>query len=372
MDELRDVKIASWIAARTRGDASPEEEALLEKWLAESEGNRRLYERLMDGERRERRLAEYDERSLEGVKGRVRRRVARRMIVRRAARVASLVFLPLLLAVGWYLTRESPVEVSLLDKVPGGGRVVLELADGRRLDLVATGELEGTTARKDSCRLTYPAAAAAVDEGYNVLQTARGGEYGLVLSDGTRVWMNAESRLRYPVVFSGETREVELEGEAYFDVAKGAAPFRVHARGATVEALGTSFNVMSYANEEAVEATLVSGKVRVSRGEEAVILSPGEQARVEAGGIATRTVNAAVYASWKENLFTFDDESLEVIARKLSRWYDVEIEIASPSARSATFYGVLPKYATISVFLERMKQVYDMEYAIDGKRIVLK
>ncbi|MDR0544064.1 MAG: FecR family protein [Odoribacteraceae bacterium] len=371
MDELRDVTIASRIAARARGDASPEEEALLEEWLAESEGNRQLYERLMDGERRERRLAEYDERSLEGVKGRVRRRVARRMIVRRAARVASVVFLPLLLAVGWYLTRESPVEVSLLDKVPGGGQVVLELADGRRLDLVAPGELEGTTARKDSCRLTYPS-SSSVDEGYNVLLTARGGEYGLALSDGTRVWMNAESRLRYPVVFSGETREVELEGEAYFDVAKGAAPFRVHARGATVEALGTSFNVMGYANEEAVEATLVSGKARVSRGEEAVILSPGEQARVEAGGIATRTVNAAVYASWKENLFTFDDESLEVIARKLSRWYDVEIEIASPSVRSATFYGVLPKYATISVFLERMKQVYDMEYAIDGKRIVLK
>ena len=366
------------MAAHARGDASAEEEALLQEWLAAKEEHRALFARLMAGGHLLRKLEEYEACSLEGVKTRVTREIARGRVVRRMARVASLVFLPLLLAgLGWLLEREaaSRSSLSLLNVVPGRGQVLLELADGRRVDLAAGIGVEGMAARVDSSCLSYlPVGVAVEAPGDNVLSTARGAEYGLVLSDGTRVWLNAGSHLRYPVSFSGDTREVFLDGEAYFDVARGASPFRVHVRGAVVEALGTSFNVMGYEEEAIVEATLVSGMVRVSRGEEAVVLSPGQQARVEmAGGkISARNVNAMVHASWKESLFIFDDESLEVIARQLSRWYDVEIEIVSPSARVASFYGVLPKYATISVFLERIKKVYDMEYAIEGKKIVLK
>lgn len=353
------------------------EEAMLEEWLAGSEENRALHARLMERERLLERLGEYESCSLDELKRRVRREISRRKMTRRVARVASVVFLPLLVAAAWvYLGRdEAPREVSsLLDAIPGNGRVVLELADGRHVNLVA-GEPGETVGREDPGCLAYPPAIVpAVDTGYNVLLTARGGEYGLVLSDGTRVWLNAESRLRYPVAFRGPSREVYLDGEAYFDVARGEASFLVHVRGTVVEALGTSFNVMGYADEAVVEATLVSGKARVSRGGEAVVLSPGEQARVDvaSGGITTRAVNASVHASWKERLFIFDDESLEVITRKLARWYDVEIEILSPSARSASFYGVLPKYATISVFLERVKKVYDVEYVVDGRKIILK
>jgi ferric-dicitrate binding protein FerR (iron transport regulator) len=190
------------------------------------------------------------------------------------------------------------------------------------------------------------------------------------------VWLNAGSRLRYPVTFTGASREVWLEGEAYFEVSRSGAPFRTRVGSAVVEVLGTSFNVTGYADDPVVVATLSSGKVRVSvdgRPDERVELLPGGQAQVDAasGTITTREVDAGVYASWRESLFVFDDESLEAIARKLARWYDVEIEIASPSARGAVFYGVLPKYATIAVFLERVKQVYDMEYVIEGRKIVL-
>jgi ferric-dicitrate binding protein FerR (iron transport regulator) len=212
---------------------------------------------------------------------------------------------------------------------------------------------------------------------YHSLSTARGGEYWLVLSDGTRAWLNAESRLRYPVAFAGASREVYLDGEAYFEVSPSETPFRVHVRGAVIEVLGTSFNVMGYADEPSVCATLVSGKVRVSvEGfpSGAVDLSPGYQAVIDpsGGGITTREVNTRDYATRQESLFVFDDESLEVIARKLSRWYDVEIELASPELRAASFYGVVPKYANISVFLERLGKVCDMEYEAGDGKIILK
>ncbi|MDR2130582.1 MAG: DUF4974 domain-containing protein [Odoribacteraceae bacterium] len=388
MKEDRGIRIASLIAARGRGDISPEEETVLEEWLAERDEHRALYARLTAGEQLHRRLDEYEACSLENVRARVLKEIARRsrgrsFVFRRVARVASLLFIPLLLAgVGWYLNRErSPhLSVSLFDMVPGSGQVTLEVAGGERVDLAREGAIEvgGTTAHNDAGRILYPEGAGVGEEPvYNVLTTARGGEYGLVLADGTWVWMNAASRLRYPVAFGGEAREVYLEGEAYFDVARRAEPFRVHVRGTVIEVLGTSFNVMGYPDEGGVEATLVSGKVRVSRktGGESVELLPGQQARVEENGgeaIAVREVNASVYASWTGHLFVFDDESMEVIARKLARWYDVEIELTSSSVRDASFYGVLPKYATITVFLERMRQVYDMEYTVEGRKIVLK
>jgi ferric-dicitrate binding protein FerR (iron transport regulator) len=382
VNEELDIKIASWIAARLRGDISPAENALLEAWLAEREENRALYARVTAGERLERRLREYEERSL----ARTRRRLLaairggkRAVLARRLARVAAAVVISLL---AWFIAREIPAveEVaSLLERVPGDGHVVLELPGGRCLDLsrAGGGALEGVPARVDSAVLTYlspgtPGASA----GENVLSTSRGGEYRIVLADGTRVWLNAGSRLRYPVTFTGDAREVSLDGEAYFEVADAGTPFRVRAGGTVVEALGTSFNVMSYDDEPAVQATLVSGKVRVSvegRPATAVVLHPGEQATVAGGEIETRAVNTCNYTSWRESIFFFDDESLEVIARKLSRWYDVEIELASPALHAASFYGVIPKYASILKFLEeRLCKVYDMEYAIDGKRIIIK
>lgn len=388
MKEEDNIMIASWIAARLRGDARPGEERL-EAWLAGRQENRDLYARVTDGARLRQRLEGREERSLEGVKTRVLAEIGRRRgrrLARRVARVASLVFIPLLLGGGWwFFTREVPAgeRPSLLEIVPGGGEVVLELADGRQVNLAGDraagpGELEGTAARVDSAVLSYsPGDGAGEAMEYHALSIARGGEYRLVLSDGTRAWLNADSRLRYPVSFAGESREVYLDGEAYFEVSPSGRPFRVHARGVLVEVLGTSFNVMGYADEPSVQATLVSGKVRVSVegfASAPVELSPGQQAVVDpsGGGITTREVNTRDYTSQQESLFVFDDEPLEVIARKLSRWYDVEIELASPALRAASFYGVVPKYANISVFLERLGKVCDMEHEAGDGKIILK
>jgi ferric-dicitrate binding protein FerR (iron transport regulator) len=387
MEEYRDIEIASLVAARLRGDATPEDEERLDAWMAERPENKELYDRLTDGSRLRVRLEEYEGRSIEQLKKRTLAAIARRRardIGRRIARVAAVVFIPLLAAGGgwWFLARDasSAGDSSLLGRVPGKGEVFLELADGRRVSLARDRAiaLEGVPARADSSALSYlPSDAPGESPDYNTLSIARGGEYRLVLSDGTRVWLNSDSRLRYPVAFAGTSREVFLDGEAYFEVTPGGAPFRVHARGAVIEVLGTSFNVMGYADEPLVQATLVSGKVKVGvegNPAGAVELLPGHQALVDpAGGeITTRAVNASHYTSQQESIFVFDDESLEVIARKLSRWYDAEIELASPALRSASFYGVVPKYANISVFLERLGKVCDMTYAIEGKKIILK
>ncbi len=258
------------------------------------------------------------------------------------------------------------------------------MADGRRVELGTGKHFEqwqqnGMIVTNDSNRLSYKQIDLKETFGleYNTIIIPRGGEYQLTLSDGSRVWLNSDTRLRYPVNFSEEKRQVYLDGEAYFEVSHSEKPFEVYGGGQKVQVLGTSFNVMAYREESLVQTTLVTGSVRVvgvDLFDKEVLLTPGQQAEINKndGDITIRDVNVENYIGWKDKLFIFNDETMENMMRKLARWYDVDIIIESAELKKSEFYGVIRKYEHISKILDMLKKTQNISYSIEGKKIVIK
>ena len=198
--------------------------------------------------------------------------------------------------------------------------------------------------------------------GFRVDTGPRGGEYRMVLADGTRVMLNAETRLRFPEAFGDGERRVFLEGEAYFEVAKESErPFWVDFREGTVRVLGTQFNVKAYGGEEAV-ATLVHGKVEVARGQEAVVLQPGEQCRIAAGEAHALIVGKADLMStlaWKNGEFVFKDASLEQVIDELARWYNVEMMYDHSLFRESRVHIYMNRSQTLDEALDMLSKAWN-------------
>lgn len=212
---------------------------------------------------------------------------------------------------------------------------------------------------------------------YNLLEVPRGAEYELVLPDGTHVWLNADSRLRFPTHFDREERRVSLEGEAYFQVAKEAdRPFRVEAFSQMVEVLGTEFNVYAYQNEDLMYTTLVGGRVAIALegSDERQVLLPGQQAMVgkRDGSVVVREVSITQVVDWKNGMFVFDEQPLEVILRKAARWYDVEISYENQDAKSIVFKGNLPRYGKLPELLKILESGSDIRFTLKGNRLIVK
>lgn len=306
----------------------------------------------------------------------IRTSPARRLWIRTAAAAAAVIFL----GVGIFLFLPRKVqreEVLTSDVAPGGNKATLTLSDGQTISLTeaASGELaveSGVLVRKASDgQLVYeaPAAAAAAREiTYNTITTPRGGQYQVVLPDGSRVWLNAASSLRYPASFAGmQERRVELTGEAYFEVAKDARkPFSVSSAQQTVKVLGTHFNVNAYTDEPVVKTTLLEGSVRVepAGGAPGVTLSPGHQAIRAADGFRVLKVDAPGAIGWKNGKFVFDGESLESILRRVSRWYDVEIEYKDAQTKKILFGGTMSRFDHISKVLSKLEITGDVQFEI--------
>ena len=206
---------------------------------------------------------------------------------------------------------------------------------------------------------------------YNTLTTPRGGQYHLTLSDGTSVWLNAASSIKYPIAFTGNERRVEITGEVYFEVEHNAAkPFRVICNGQTVEDLGTHFNINAYNDENAVKTTLLEGSVNVSAAGKNKMLKPGEQAQLQHGNIRIADVDVNKVAAWKNGLFQFNDDNIRDIMRQLGRWYDVDIKYEG-NLPDWEFSGAIPRNANLSQVLDILSFV-KVHFRIDGKTIVVK
>ena len=208
---------------------------------------------------------------------------------------------------------------------------------------------------------------------WNELAVPVGGESFVMLEDSTRVWLNADSRLRYPSRFEGGERRVELEGEAYFEVVKDAGrSFVVATERGDVRVLGTSFDVRAYGGEE-MTATLVTGRVRYEREGRRVTLAPGEQVRVTAAGhVEKRRVDVEEYVGWREGIYVFDRRPLAEIARDLERWYGVRVLFMSQELRELPFTGYLERYDKIERFLELLKATGELDYQVMGRDIYLR
>jgi len=209
---------------------------------------------------------------------------------------------------------------------------------------------------------------------FNTITTPRGGQYQVMLADGTHVWLNAASSIRFPQSFNGPQRLVELSGEAYFEVAKDKShPFIVQANGTKVQVFGTHFNVNAYPDNNNVTTTLLEGSVQMSNNSQATMLVPGEQGVSTRSGGAINVSRADIQQviAWKNGYFIFHDLSIVEVMKQVSRWYDVDIEYQDEGVKNNEFGGAISRYKSITELLDNMQLTRSIHYKIEGRRVII-
>lgn len=370
------------------GDITEEERQELEDWCEEAPRNRKLFEQICQEDlfSKERYVYEkiHDTKAFSVFEKRVRK-VSSRSIGNWWKYAAVLLF-PILVVGSWKLMHEteqvSIVASSVAPIQPGCSQAVLVLDDGRKVFLkeeeegVISEDKEITvTGEKD--RLVYTSSEGKnVDEiRFNELEVPRGGEYKVRLADGTLVYLNSATRMKYPVKFDEKERKVYLSGEAYFEVAKDPErPFFVEMEGVEVRVYGTSFNVNTHQKGN-IQTVLVKGSIGVkvlSSGMESVI-RPGQMAEFKQGNtkVDVKDVNVAVYTDWKDGIFRFENQRLEDILAVLSNWYDMNVFYQTVSVKELHFSGYMERYKDVSVILEAITLSTGVTFSIQGKTIIV-
>ncbi len=292
-------------------------------------------------------------------------------------------------------TETKQVFNNIQDKIiqPGGNKATLTLADGSKISL--TDASNGVIAKQAGINITktkngeliYSVASASSHKKdlYNTIETPRGGQYQINLPDGTKVWLNAESSLRYPAVFDQTKRLVELKGEAYFEVAKRLdkngvrVPFKVKTelisgRNQEVEVLGTHFNINAYNNEPSNKTTLLEGSVKIKnlQSTKSALLKPGQQSLISLSSpsVLVSAVDAEEVIAWKTGFFSFNEENLETIMNKIARWYDVEIDYRGKKINK-TFGGRISRFNSVNEVLDMLQTTDAVHFKIEGRRILV-
>jgi len=267
------------------------------------------------------------------------------------------------------------------DLAPGGNKAILTLSTGKQI--VLTGARNGKLAQQGDADITKTAdgqivygkgdESAAAEVSYNTTSTPRGGQFQVVLADGTKVWLNAASSITYPTVFTGTDREVEITGEVYFEVAHNAAkPFRVKSNGQIVEVLGTHFNINAYKDEPVITTTLFEGSVKINKGTASALLKPGQQSLVTENNHAikiTDNVDLDQALAWKNGKFYFTNTDIEEVMRQVARWYDVDIEYEGkvPNIRlSGSCYRNLTASKALAIL-----EYTGINFKIEGRKIIV-
>lgn len=271
------------------------------------------------------------------------------------------------------------------EPLPGSSKAFLIFASGEKINLENEqyfSPQQDSTVRLDNKENTLTIESrqpfSDVTEEYQTLVVPRGGEYKLVLEDGSCVYLNSNTKLHFPLIFAGERRVVHLEGEAYFEVASDSLkPFIVMTRGMEVRVLGTKFNIKAYTDDRAIFTTLVSGSVQIKDSESAhtALLRPDEQCIYTAhdGRMRIHTVDPQVSLGWVHGRFVFENETLEEILKQLGRWYDVKIFFRDPQVAGYRFTGNVGRFDQISILLRMIEKAYDISFTIsDGTVIVSK
>ena len=388
-------KLAKLLAKFIRNEVSDDEKNVIEEWMQSSPSNRVLFERFKDDQNLVKRIALYDKINWQEdfkLFIKKKRRLDRKRNYFIILKYAAALFIPIAFTAYFLFLTDNPFSFTKNEPIviAGGNKATLTLADGSLIDLVSDTnnlfeEMDGSriirsngilaykatdqiTQIKDSNRLLKPI--------YNKLNVPRGGEWKLTLSDGTRVWVNSETILNYPVSFVGNKRIVHLSGEAYFEVAENKEkPFIVVANKCEIEVLGTSFNVRSYKEELNITTTLVEGKVKIasSTTKEKETLESGEQGVLHAvqGYILKSRVDVSYYTAWKDGRFAFRKERLEDIMIKLSKWYDVEVVFKGEGLKNKTFTGNIKRYENLNQILKLMEENRLISFNVRGKQLIL-
>ena len=386
MDD-RNYEILELIRLRLLGEDTLEKRERLDAWLEESEAHRVFFEavRRCEGvkERQELFVRIHEEEALRHYDRRIGYRRRRQLVYlwRACAAVAVVAIVAGVLARRDTVVREEPMaareSVVLLEtnqatlRLASGEEVVLSGGDTVRQILQDKGVKAET---RDGGLVYADSASADTVPQYNELSTPRAGEYQVTLADGSRVWLNASSRLRYPVAFGRGERLVSLEGEAYFEVARDSVrPFIVRANGASVKVYGTEFDVR--ADGEQVRTVLVKGRVGVTidaTGEERMLWPDQLLAYDRAtGDVDVREVDTYAYVAWKYGEFVFNDERLEDIMDRLLEWYDAEVFYVNEAAKDARFTGIVPRFEDVDDVLQLLEGTATVRFQVRGKTITV-
>lgn len=375
-------KIIQSILGKLSDGSDVEEDKFPEETLAESEEHHTILDEITKKGNFEQYQSMYFEHNEQLRYNEWQRRRKREKRIRLAKRLgyAAAILLPLAFASLLWFGQGKPdlptVPVPRQNIRPGSPYAILTLPGGETIAL-------DTTERKSkelksgimTVRDTLEYQSTTEDSGaYHTLTIPRGGEYILKLSDGTKVWLNAETELSYPARFEAGSRHVFLKGEAYFEVARNEySPFIITTGEQVITVLGTSFGVRAYAEEKRILTTLEQGSVRISTPQQSTLLKPGEQSSNDllSGQIQVAKVNTLLYTAWHTGKFMFADQSLEDILNTLSRWYNMNISYARPELKKIRFTGELKRYGEIQEFLEKIEHLEKVRFTIQGSTVIV-
>lgn len=378
---IKEQRIASLILKERWSDLSETEKAFLDSWRKESYEHEALYQRLCHKDFSTD-LSRYKQIDVRKGLARYNKRYPHKTEKRISNRwywAAAAVVLLFLGGISLYL-QQNGEGMPVCAVVPGTSKAILVLSEGETIDLtqkkkqiVSTQKL---TVNNDGSELQYIATGpqSQTDSlNYNEIIIPRGGEYTLSLADGTKVWLNSQTRLRFPVAFGKDRRDVYLEGEAYFDVAKDSLrPFHVNLSKVDIEVLGTSFNVRGYADESDIETVLEEGRVQVKYSTGVVVLKPGDKAVYNSDGrMEVKPVDTELYTAWHLGRYVFDKEPLENILRLFARWYDIEVFYMNESAKSVLISGDVRRYDEINTLLDAIEIAGGVHCRLTGKTLVV-
>jgi transmembrane sensor len=363
------------------GTATPEEKDAVEQW----------YENVDGAE------GSFTENRLNSLKDEMRGSIFSQLPVQTVTRplfsymrwVAAVLIAGLGVGLYYYNARSSAqidtAQIIPNDIAPGGNKATLTLSNGTIV--VLDDAAHGTVAsqgpavirKSEDGLITYNAGKPADVNTltYNTITTPRGGKYSVVLSDGTRVWLNAATSIKYPAAFYGSERRVELSGEAYFEVAKNAVmPFRVVSSSQVIEVLGTHFNINAYPEEGQASSTLLEGSIKVVSGTQSATLKPGQQSVIPATTIGDNSiqindhVNTEEVIAWKNDMFQFENTDIRTIMNQIGRWYDVDV-VYEGKIPSDHYRGKVPRNAKLSQALKILEES-GINFKIEGKKIIVK
>lgn len=380
------IRIAELIYKDKIGELSEREKNELLAWLEESDFNRQIFDELAKGSSLSRSYDEYRNIHREQVWSVIEQQIAprrRRLSLQWMGYAASVM---ILVVAGWFVFQTSDNGDTIQEgkKVaritPGTQKAILHLDNGEQVVLadnntvIVEDSLSGKIEQVDKA-LVYQTESAVKEERLNVLEIPNGGEFQVTLADGTKVWLNAGTKLTYPIAFVGKERRVRLEGEGYFEVERDEnKPFIVEINGMEVKVLGTSFNLRSFAADNRSTAILVSGKIEVRTSTECIELSPNQRVDLLIGEskLDVREVDAVAYSAWTKGRFVFRRERLETILDDVSRWYNVTVFYEQSSVKDILFSGIMERYADISQTLEMLERTGKVSFIVDQKEIIVR
>jgi transmembrane sensor len=388
-------KIAELIFLELQNKLSEEERTVLNNWITQEPENRIVYEKIVNEENLKKRMEAYDKLEIEKFWNRFDAKINEKEKVRRLGittimKYAAAILIPVLITTYIYTQREKIFPhkeiTQTISVLPGTQRAILTTADNKKIELGQTSNKRvfnfGKTVVTDTSDiLTYinpdmEDISSEPETVFNSLETPKGGEYTIILSDWTKVFLNAETKLTFPKTFNGKTREVTLKGEAYFEVTKNESqPFIVKTEDYDIRVYGTSFNVSAYQTDNLAHTTLVEGSVEIIVHNSATMkLIPGQQAAYNKSTkkIYKREVETYLYTDWKDGLFAFDNESLENILFRLSRWYDFNTEFSDSKLANYHFSGTLNRYDELDKVLDMVALTTNVSFEIKSDLVIIK